>query len=109
MAPVAKGRERFTLATSSLTSASALTGPSGDIVLPRLSFELLLVLLRRAPDLVSNEELSTMVWADVVVSPETVTKRVNLLRDALGDNRRILATSPAFGRAAIGSSPRSVP
>ena len=63
-----------------------VTGPSGEIVLPKLSFDLLLALVRRAPDLVSNDELSALVWADVVVSPETVTKRVNLLRDALGDD-----------------------
>ena len=62
-----------------------VTGPAGEQTLPRLSFELLLALVRRALEFVSNDELSATVWAGVVVSPETVTKRVNLLREAIGD------------------------
>jgi DNA-binding winged helix-turn-helix (wHTH) protein/tetratricopeptide (TPR) repeat protein len=56
------------------------------VELPKLSFDLLLALLRAAPRFVSNEELMTQVWRDLVVSPETVTQRVKLLRDALGDD-----------------------
>lgn len=56
------------------------------IALPRLSFEVLLALVRRAPDFVTNDELSATVWAGLVVTPETVTKRINLLREALGDD-----------------------
>src|SRR6478609_2030404 len=56
------------------------------IELPRLSFELLLALLRGAPHFLSNEELMARVWKGLVVSPETVTQRVKLLRDALGDD-----------------------
>jgi len=69
-----------------------VTGPVGDIALPRLSFDLLLALLRRAPDFVSNDDLSATVWVGVVVSPETVTKRVNLLREAIGDD----ASNPRY-------------
>lgn len=58
------------------------------VELPRLSFELLLALLRAAPHFVSNEELMARVWRGLVVSPETVTQRVKLLRDALGDDPR---------------------
>ena len=86
MAPVANGREAYRVGDLVVdVGLQRVTGPSGDIVLPKLSFDLLLVLLRRAPDFVSNDELSSLVWAGVVVSPETVTKRVNLLREALGD------------------------
>ena len=87
MAPAAQGREVIRVGDLVVdVGLQRVTGPSGEIVLPKLSFDLLLALVRRAPDLVSNDELSALVWADVVVSPETVTKRVNLLRDALGDD-----------------------
>jgi TolB-like protein/DNA-binding winged helix-turn-helix (wHTH) protein/Tfp pilus assembly protein PilF len=87
MAPAAQGRETFRVGDLVVdVGLQRVTGPSGEIVLPKLSFDLLLALVRRAPDLVSNDELSALVWADVVVSPETVTKRVNLLREALGDD-----------------------
>jgi TolB-like protein/DNA-binding winged helix-turn-helix (wHTH) protein len=56
------------------------------IDLPRLSFEMLLALMRAAPNFLSNEELMHRVWPGLVVSPETVTQRVKLLRDALGDD-----------------------
>lgn len=58
------------------------------VELPRLSFELLLALLRAAPNFVSNEELMALVWKGTIVSPETVTQRVKLLRDALEDDPR---------------------
>jgi TolB-like protein/DNA-binding winged helix-turn-helix (wHTH) protein len=51
-----------------------------------LSFELLLALLRAAPDLVSLNELMRRVWPGIVVSPETVSQRVKLVRNALGDD-----------------------
>ena len=57
-----------------------------EITLPYLSFQLLLALIRAAPDILSNEEVMARVWPGLIVSPETVVKRVNLLRDALGDN-----------------------
>ena len=57
-----------------------------DIALPNLSFRLLLALIRAAPNVLSNDELMERVWPGLVVSPETVNKRVKLLRDALGDD-----------------------
>lgn len=56
------------------------------VELPGLSYDLLLALIDAAPNFVSNEELMTRVWKGLVVSPETVTQRVKLLRDALGDD-----------------------
>lgn len=56
------------------------------VELPRLSFEMLLALMRAAPNFLSNDELMSRVWPGLVVSPETVTQRVKLLRDALGDD-----------------------
>jgi TolB-like protein/DNA-binding winged helix-turn-helix (wHTH) protein len=58
------------------------------VELPRLSFDMLLALMRAAPNFLTNEELMTRVWPGLVVSPETVTQRLKLLRDALGDDPR---------------------
>lgn len=58
------------------------------VELPRLTFDLLRVLMQAAPNYISNEELMQRVWNGLVVSPETVTQRVKLLRDALGDDPR---------------------
>jgi TolB-like protein/DNA-binding winged helix-turn-helix (wHTH) protein/Tfp pilus assembly protein PilF len=57
-----------------------------EITLPYLSYQLLAALIRSAPDILSNDQLMARVWPGLVVSPETVAKRVNLLRDALGDD-----------------------
>ncbi len=59
---------------------------TADIYLPKLSFELFVVLLEAAPNIVSNDELARRVWKGALVSPESVTQRIKLLRDALGDD-----------------------
>src|ERR1700722_14187463 len=57
-----------------------------DLEVTSLSFDLLLALVRAAPGLVTFEELMQQVWPGVVVSPETLTQRVKLLRQSLGDS-----------------------
>ena len=57
-----------------------------DLHIKGLSFDLLVALVRAAPNLVSVDALMESVWAGVVVSPETVSQRVKLLRRALGDS-----------------------
>ena len=57
-----------------------------EITLPNLSFQLLVALIRVAPNVLSHDLLMARVWPGLVVSPETVNKRVNLLREALGDD-----------------------
>jgi TolB-like protein/DNA-binding winged helix-turn-helix (wHTH) protein/Tfp pilus assembly protein PilF len=87
MAPAVAGRESYRVGDLVVdVGLQRVTGPAGEIALPKLSFDLFLALIRRAPDLVSNDELAATVWSGIVVSPETVTKRVNLLREALGDD-----------------------
>lgn len=54
--------------------------------LPRLSFDLLLELARAAPNVVMTDELIERVWNGAVVNPETVSKRVELIRNVLGDD-----------------------
>jgi DNA-binding winged helix-turn-helix (wHTH) protein/tetratricopeptide (TPR) repeat protein len=65
-----------------------VTRAAAEIALPKLSFDLLLVLIRAAPAVLSNNDLMAQVWPGLVVSPETVSRRVKLLRDALGDSPR---------------------
>lgn len=59
-----------------------------EIALPKLSYDLLLALVRAAPNLVSHDELLSEVWPGLVVSPETLTHRIKALRDALGDDAK---------------------
>ena len=58
------------------------------IELPPLSFGLLALLAERAPAVVAHDEIAERVWPGRVVSPETLTQRVKLLRQALGDDAR---------------------
>jgi transcriptional activator of cad operon len=58
------------------------------IPLPNLSFQLLVALIRSAPNVLSHDALMEQVWPGLIVSPETVIKRANLLREALGDAAR---------------------
>jgi len=57
-----------------------------EIDLPRLSFSMLAALLKAAPNALSIDELTDQVWDGAVVSPATVSKRVELLRHAIGDS-----------------------
>jgi TolB-like protein/DNA-binding winged helix-turn-helix (wHTH) protein len=57
-----------------------------EVALPKLSFDLLLALVRRAPAVVSVQKLMDEVWPTVIVGPETVSQRVKLLRAALDDD-----------------------
>jgi len=56
------------------------------IDLPDLSFRLFAVLVSHAPDKVGKDQLIREVWGEVVVADETLTQRVRLLRQALGDD-----------------------
>jgi adenylate cyclase len=58
------------------------------VPLPKLSFDLLLALVRAAPNVMSLDELMRLVWPGIIVSPETVSQRVKMLRDALDDDPR---------------------
>jgi TolB-like protein/tetratricopeptide (TPR) repeat protein/DNA-binding winged helix-turn-helix (wHTH) protein len=63
-----------------------VTRSGTEIPLPRLSFELLLALTRAAPNLVTFDQLTERVWPGLVISPETISQRVKLVRAALGDD-----------------------
>lgn len=55
------------------------------LVLPDLSFRLLATLIEAAPHTVDKDTLIEKVWDGVVVSDETLSQRVRLLRQALGE------------------------
>jgi DNA-binding winged helix-turn-helix (wHTH) protein len=57
-----------------------------EIHLTELSFDTLLALLHRAPDIVSKEVLMQEVWHGTIVELDTVKKRIALLRKSLGDD-----------------------
>lgn len=70
------------LARHEITRAGAV------LTLPGLSFDLFVALVRAAPALLTIDQVMDRVWGKVVVNPETVSQRVKLLRDALGDDPR---------------------
>lgn len=63
-----------------------------------LSFQLLRHLVEQGDRVVGFDELIQRVWAPAIVSEETVTQRVKLLRQALGDDGR----SPRYLRSVRG-------
>ena len=96
-----------------------------EIPLSGLSFDLLLALVRGSPGLLTYDQLLDKVWPGQVVSLETVTQRVKIIRDALGEDphapryfttvrgrgyRMIAAVaplSPASGPDVIGALPQA--
>jgi TolB-like protein/Flp pilus assembly protein TadD/DNA-binding winged helix-turn-helix (wHTH) protein len=63
-----------------------VTRETVELSLSALSFELLLALARAAPNVLSFDQLMERVWPGLVVTPETVSQRVKLVRDAIGDD-----------------------
>lgn len=63
-----------------------VTRAGAEIPLSQLSFDLLVALASSAPDVVSFDQLMERVWPGLVVSQETVSQRIKLVRDALRDD-----------------------
>ena len=63
-----------------------VTRDGAELPLSQLSFGLLVALVRAAPNVVTFDQLMERVWPGLVVSQETVSQRVKLVRDALGDD-----------------------
>jgi TolB-like protein/DNA-binding winged helix-turn-helix (wHTH) protein/Tfp pilus assembly protein PilF len=80
---------KYSVGDLTIDTGTQVVSRAGEtIALPKLSYDLLLVMARAAPNLVSLDELMRLVWPGIVVSPETVSQRIKLLRDALGDDPR---------------------
>jgi TolB-like protein/DNA-binding winged helix-turn-helix (wHTH) protein/Flp pilus assembly protein TadD len=76
-----------------------------NLALAKLSFDLLVALIEAAPRVVSPDELMDRVWPGLVVSPETVSQRIKLLRDSLGDDSK----SPRYVAGVRGRGYRLLP
>ncbi len=99
-------RERYRIRDLAIDVGAASLARGGESLhLPRLSFDLLVALTRRAPDVVPADELITEVWQGTAVSNETLTQRVALLRRALDDN----AKDPLYVRSVRGRGYQLVP
>ena len=68
------------------TGRRSVTRGDATIELPKLSYDLLVALVTAAPNPLSIDDLVERVWSGAVVSNATVAKRVELLREALGDD-----------------------
>ena len=69
------------------------------------SFDVLGALVRAAPDSLSHDELMDAVWRNAVVSQSTVAKRIELVRQALGDD----SASPKYIGLVRGHGYRLIP
>jgi TolB-like protein/DNA-binding winged helix-turn-helix (wHTH) protein len=68
------------------TGRRLLLCDSKPIALGPLTYRLLLALVEAAPNVVSHDELARSIWGGRSVSPETISQRIKLLRDALADD-----------------------
>ncbi|WP_444994639.1 winged helix-turn-helix domain-containing protein [Aliikangiella sp. IMCC44359] len=76
-----------------------------EISLPKLSYQLLKVLVENAPTVLAQDELIRQVWPHMVVGDETLKQRIRLLRKAIGDN----AQSPKYIGVVRGLGYRIIP
>ncbi len=75
-----------------------VVGPSGELDLRPKSFEVLRYLVEHAGRVVCKEEVMEIVWPDVTVSDESLTRCISEIRSALGDeSQRIIKTVPKRG------------
>ena len=78
---------RFRIGALTLdTGRCVLLCDSKPIALGPLTYRLLLTLVEAAPNVVSHDELVRSIWDGRAVSPETISQRVKLLRDAIADD-----------------------
>jgi adenylate cyclase len=82
-----------------------LTRGGEAIELGKLTYALLLEFVSRAPNVVTHDELVERIWGGRATSPETVTQRVKMLRDALGDD----AEKPRYIALVRGHGYRLIP
>lgn len=71
----------------------------------RLTFDLLTLLAKKAPDIVGRDELVDSIWGGRYVHPATIKQRVSLLRHALGDR----ADNPDYIRVFRGEGYALIP
>ncbi|HMZ82267.1 MAG TPA: transcriptional regulator, partial [Acidobacteriota bacterium] len=70
------------------------------------AFDVLLVLVEKAGEVISKDELLTLVWPDTVVEEANLTQKIFHLRRVLGEKRtdhRYLVTVPGRGYRFVAS------
>lgn len=78
---------RFRIGALTLdTGRCVLLCDSKPIALGPLTYRLLLALVEAAPNVVSHDQLVRSIWDGRSVSPETISQRIKLLRDAIADD-----------------------
>jgi DNA-binding winged helix-turn-helix (wHTH) protein len=72
-----------------LDPASRLLLRDGTAVsIPTKAYDLLLILLTNRDRVVDKTEMLELVWQDVVVEENTLTRHISTLRKSLGDDHR---------------------
>ena len=80
------GFECYCIGDLKLDAGTQEVTRNGEVLaVPGLSFKLLLSLARNAPNVVTTGQLEEDVWKGLVVDRGTISKRVLLLRKALGE------------------------
>ncbi len=101
-------RQRRRFATGDLivnTGTQQVTKNGETVALPKLSYQLLVILVETAPNVVTQDELSNRVWPGRSVGHDTITQRIRLLRRALGDD----APTPRYVELVRGEGARWLP
>ncbi len=65
--------------------AGVVTRGETRLGLSPLTFNVLAALIRRAPQIIQRQEILATVWPNEFVNDDTLSQRVRLLREALGD------------------------
>ena len=86
-------------------SRRAIVRGGTEIPLGKLTFDLLLLLVESAPDLVSHATLAEKLWSGRVVTEDTVRQRIKLLRKALSDS----PSNPRYFSVVRGQGIRLIP
>lgn len=87
-----------------------LSGPKGPVSVEPQVFRLLVYLIENKDKVVSKDELISTLWDGRIVSDATLTSRINLLRNTLGDSgqrQEIIKTYPKRGYRFVGGLARS--
>lgn len=78
---------RFRIGDLTLDTGQRLLRRDAEpIPLGPLTYRLFLTLVESAPNLVPHDELARSIWGGRAVTPETISQRIKLLRDALSDD-----------------------
>ena len=93
-----------------LAAGELLGADQQPAVLRRQALDLLLVLGRRAGQVVAKDELLDLVWPDVVVGEGSLTQAISDVRRALGDSgHRLVRNVARRGYMLVADTPADVP